>query len=564
MLKHLSIKNVAVIEQAEIDFEVGFSVLTGETGAGKSIIIDAINMLKGERTSKSLIRAGETKARVDGEFEIGTASANAIAEILGTDPEEQIIISREMNLDGKNTIRVNGVPVNLATLKAIGEYIINIHGQHDNTSLLSVKSHVGFLDKFGSDKIALALADYQDIHRQCCELEAELEESTTDEQEKLRRRDMLTYQIDELEEADLQPGEDEELEKRKLLMDNASRINENTSYAYDVLYGGEDGTVHDMLWSAISKLEEISDFNGEINDIYTSLTETGYLLDEKVRELRNFCDHVSFDEREAEAIEQRLETIYTLKRKYGNSIEDILDFLASAKDELDKIETSSERAAQLETLIIEAKSKRKLAADKLSKLRQKYSAELAKRVCAVLTDLNMAKVEFYVSVENCDYKENGCDNVEFMIRTNVGEDTKPLAKIASGGELSRVMLAIKNVLAGYDNDKTVIFDEIDTGVSGSAAQKIGEKLFSMSVGSQVLCITHLPQISALADNHYLIRKEVVGERTLTSIEALDKSGRIDEVARTLGGATITVITRENARQLLEEADAVKAVILSKK
>ena len=562
MLRHISIKNVAVIEQAEIDFEKGFNVLTGETGAGKSIIIDAINMLKGERASKALIRAGESKARVDGEFETDGESAAKIADILGTDPETEIIISREMHSDGKNTVRVNGVPVNLAMLKSIGECLVNIHGQHDNTSLLSVKSHRGFLDRFAGEPLKEVLENYQLIHRECNLIETELEDISTDEQEKLRRRDMLSFQLEELDDAALVAGEDAELEAKKLLMDNASKITDNTSVAYEMLYGSDSGAVHDLLWTAVNKLEEISDFNGEIKEIYSALSETSYLLDEQIRELKFFCDHTSFDRSEAEEVENRLELIYTLKRKYGNTIEEILEFRENAREELEKIETSDARAKDLEKrLEICIKERERLAAE-LTNLRRKASMELSERVKRQLADLNMAKVDFGVIITRADFGEHGADSVEFTVCTNVGEEMKPLAKIASGGELSRIMLAIKNVLAGYDHDKTVIFDEIDTGVSGNAAQKIGEKLYSMSLGAQVLCITHLPQISALADNHYLIQKEISGDRTRTSVVLLDRDGRIEEIARTLGGATISVVTRENARQLLDEAEVIKQMKIS--
>lgn len=560
MLKHLSIKNVAVIEAAEIDFDRGFSVLTGETGAGKSIIIDAINMLKGERASKNMIRAGETKARVDGEFETDNISAEKIADILGTDAESQIIISREMNSDGKNTIRVNGIPVNLSMLKMIGEYLVNIHGQHDNTSLLSVKSHIGFLDSFGGEKTAELLRCYGSINSEYHRCKDELEQINTDEQENLRKKDMLTFQTDELMAANLRIGEDEELERRKLELDNASKISENTSVAYDMLYGSDEGTTHDLLWSAIKKLEEISDFSEDISAICEALRDAGYAIDEQARELKSYSDHVFYNEEEANEIEERLELIYTLKRKYGNTIADILSFYEEALAELGKIETSGERAAELEAVLTKLDADRKTAANALTEQRTKCARELEQRVQRQLADLNMAKVEFEVVIQNAEYSSLGADSVEFMICTNVGEQKKPLAQIASGGELSRIMLAIKNVLAGYDTDKTVIFDEIDTGVSGNAAQKIGEKLFSMSVKSQVLCITHLPQISALADTHYLIKKNVADGRTLTQVTALDKNGRIEEVARTLTGAEVSVIARENARQLIEEAEVIKELI----
>lgn len=563
MLKHLSIKNVAVIEAAEIDFDMGFSVLTGETGAGKSIIIDAINMLKGERASRSLIRAGESKARVDGEFETDGDAAGAIADILGTEPDTEIIVSREMNIDGKNTIRVNGVPVSLGMLKSIGEYLVNIHGQHDNTSLLSVRSHIGFLDRFGGKELEKLLTEYKEIYKKYNLVSEELEDLSTNEQENLRKRDMLIFQTEELEAAELEAGEDEELEAKKLLLDNAASIAENTSLAYDMLYGGEEGTCHDILWSAIRKLEEISDYSADISELCSSLSEAGYLIDEKARELRSVCDSSDFDPGEKNRVEARLELIYNLKRKYGSTIEEILDFYDNAKSELEKIDFSGERAEELEAELAKLSALRANAAQALSAQRKKCGEVLAQKVKEHLADLNMAKVDFEVAVTEADFGADGADDVEFLICTNIGEEKKPLAKIASGGELSRIMLAIKNVLASFDNNKTVIFDEIDTGVSGNAAQKIGEKLFSMSLGSQVLCITHLPQISALADTHYLIEKTVADGRTLTSVRPLTANGRIEEVARTLGGAEVTDIAKENARQLLSDAEKIKEQIRKK-
>ncbi len=557
MLKHLTIKNVAVIERANIDFGGGFNVLTGETGAGKSIIIDSINMLRGDRASRALIRGGETKARVDGEFEIDSSAAEEIADILGSDPEKELIISRELSSDGKNTIRINGMPANITMLKLIGEKLIDIHGQHDTASLLSVKTHIDFLDSFGKEKIAPVLESYKELHSRCVDIQNELDSINTNEQEKLHRHDLLMYQKEEIEDADIKIGEDEELEKRKILIDNSAKIAENTNAAYDMLYGNDEVTAHDLLWGAVSKLEEISDFDAEINDIYSVLSEAGYAIGDKVRELKDFCDHISFDAEEAEETEQRLEVIYNMKRKYGASIEKINLYYENICSELNDIDSSDERAAELESELDRCKEKREKAAKELTDLRKKYGTLLSEHIEKQLEDLNMAKVEFKVRIDDSDYKPDGADSVEFLIRTNVGEDLKPLAKIASGGELSRIMLAVKNVLSGFDMSKTVIFDEIDTGVSGKAAQKIGEKLYSMSRSSQVLCITHLPQIAAFADNQYLIEKHVEDGRTLTRVNILEDDARVCEIARTLGGADITEIALSNAKQLISDAQKIK-------
>lgn len=563
MLKHLSIKNIAVIEACDIDFDMGFNVLTGETGAGKSIIIDAINMLKGERASKELIRAGENKARVDGVFEVDELCASVIADLLGTEPETEIMISRELGVDGKNNVRINGIPASLSVLKAIGQHLVNIHGQHDNTSLLSAKSHIVFLDRFGKGETVELTEKYKEIHSLLRKKTEELQSINTNEEEKLRRRDMLLFQISELSEAELKEGEEEELKSRKLVLDNAQLIAKNTSTAYDMLYGSDGATCHDLLWSAIERLKQIEDFSPEIKEIVLSLSDAGCLIDENSRELRSLCDGTSFDMSELSEIEKRLDLIYTLERKYGCDISAMLAFLEKAQAELDDLDTSDEKIQKLEAEIKALTNERIEAAKALTEQRKKCAHLLEKEVKNHLADLDMSKVDFEISIEDAPFGNDGADSVEFLVCTNVGEEKKSLSKIASGGELSRIMLAIKNVLASFDSSKTMIFDEIDTGVSGSAAQKIGEKLYSMSVFSQVLCITHLPQISSLADTHYLIKKTVNDNRTVTSVEPLSYEGRADEIARTLGGKNISDIAKENARQLIDDAENTKMQIKNK-
>ncbi len=557
MLRHLSIKNVAVIECCEIDFDRGFQVLTGETGAGKSIIIDAINMLKGERASKELIRSGEEKARVDGIFEVSEETSEKIAEILGTDPECEIMISREMTSDGKNTIRVNGTAVTLGILKQVGELLVNIHGQHDNTSLLSAKTHIGFLDCYGGEKTKELKEKYKEVYENHRALKEELEKISTDEKENLIKRDMLIFQIEELEAASLTDGEEEEIKERKKVLDNFADISKNSSVAYEMLYGADSATCHDILWSAAKKIQSISDYSEELEKIYTALSDCAYIIDEQARNLRSFTDGVGFDEREAKKIDERLSLIYSLKRKYGQSIAEILEYLENAKKELESIDTSDERAKELENLIAKLEKERCSLASDLTDERKKNASVLSKMVKTHLTDLDMSKVDFDVRIDDKDFCADGKDDVEFLVRTNIGEEKRPLAKIASGGELSRIMLSIKNVLAEFEDSKTMIFDEIDTGVSGSAAEKIGEKLYGMSLSSQVICITHLPQISAFADAHYLIKKSVDSGRTQTKVELLSLESSVEEIARTLGGKTITDIAKENARQLKQSAEKTK-------
>lgn len=552
MLKQLYIKNVAVIEELNIDFFKGLSVLTGETGAGKSIIIDSIGLLKGDRGSKSIIRSGEEKARVDGVFDADMETAQKIADILGTEPEEEIIISRQISADGKNTVRINGVPANINMLREIGSYLVNIHGQHDNVSLLQPKNHIEFLDSFGKEEISPALMEYKSYFAKCAELSDKISAIDTDDREKLRRKDMLQFQIAELDEASLEIGEDESLMARKSVLDNSQKICENTRRAYDAIYGSDSGTSYDSLWEAINLLEKITGFDDEIDSVYDALSDAADVINEKARELRRINDSLSFDSEESDAIEERLELISTLKRKYGKTIEEITEFHQRARSELEEIETSDERLASLKEELEKNKKILKEKAEKLSLLRKKYAADLSEKIMAELSELNMEKVQFGIQFAAQEsFKSNGCDAVEFTVRTNVGEEAKPLAKIASGGELSRIMLAIKSVLKNSDPIDTSVFDEIDTGVSGAAAQKIGEKLKKMAGNSLVLCITHLPQIAALADNHYLITKSVEDGRTHTKLKLLDFDQRVDEIARTLGGATVTDITRENARQLLK-------------
>lgn len=552
MLKQLYIKNVAVIEELSIDFYKGLSVLTGETGAGKSIIIDAISLLKGDRGSKSIIRSGEEKARVDGVFDVDEDTAKKIADILGTDPEEEIFISRQISSDGKNTVRINGIPANINMLKDIGGLLVNIHGQHDNTSLLLPKNHIDFLDSFGKEEIFPILLEYKEYFSKCKELSDKISAMDTDDREKLRRKDMLQFQIAELDEASLEIGEDESLMSRKAILDNSQKICENTQRAYDAIYGGETGTSYDTLWQAINLLEKITGFDEEIDEVYNSLSEAADKLTEKARELRRINDGLSFDEEEADKIEERLELINTLKRKYGKTIEEITEFHKNAALELSEIETSDERLSLLKEELEKNKKILKEKAESLTHLRKKYAKVLSEKIMTELADLNMEKTRFDAEFgEAGSFKPNGCDEMEFMVSTNVGEEAKPLSKIASGGELSRIMLAIKSVLKTSDPVDTSIFDEIDTGVSGSAAQKIGKKLKEMAGDCLVLCITHLPQIASLADNHYLISKSVEDGRTRTKLKLLEFEERVDEIARTLGGALVTDITRENARQLLK-------------
>lgn len=563
MLRHLSIKNIAIISSVNIEFDEGFGVLTGETGAGKSIIIDSLNLLKGERVNKDLIRHGETSARVDGIFTLNNDIRKKLSDDFGIDAEDdEILISREITTEGKNTVRINGMPVTASMLKEIGGHFITIHGQHDNTSLLSKKTHIALLDAFIGDDAEKLKEEYLHIHRETEKIEDKIASLSKGEEERLARVDKLRFEITEIDAAHIFAGEDDELESRKKILDNAQKISECSNEALMLLYEGDDRSqsAHDALWDAISHLNKISDLDKNLSEICKNLTDIGYTLKDISAEIRAFGDSANYDENELNDIESRLEEITILKRKYGFTIEDILSHLEKLKSELDEIENSDLNLSKLNDELNLLFEKRKKIADKLTDLRKKHSKSLCEKIAVELADLDMKKVAFSVDITPSDYRLDGADDVEFLICTNVGDTPKPLTKIASGGELSRIMLAIKSVLSGGENADTLVFDEIDTGVSGHAAQSLGEKLYAMSKNAQVICITHLGQIAAMAKNHYLIEKEVENEVTKTKVTLLDTENRIDEIARITGGAAITDTTRKNAEEILTLAEKIKKEI----
>lgn len=559
MLKLLSIKNIAVIENISVEFNGGFNLLTGETGAGKSIIIDSLNMLKGERISKNLIRNGETKARVDGMFEISQKLAEHLNSEYGLDIEGELLISREITTEGKSTVRINGMPATLAMLKSIGGMLINIHGQHDNTSLLSKKTHIEFLDSFGYGEITAAKSEYHKVHSEYNSVKSEIEKINFDEREALRRAELLQYQIDEIDEAALTVGEDKELEARRAILENALNIASSTNKAYTYLYEGSDyeKSAYDALSSAAGAIEGIIGLDSRLENIYTQITEAADTIADNARELKHYCDDIDSTGGELDEIVNRLEQIRDLKRKYADSIEEILNKRDEFQSQLDVVNNSGEILEQLKERLVRLEEERRKKALILTELRRKTALTLSEKIKNELTQLNMPSVTFDTVINECEYKADGADDVEFVICTNAGEGLKPLAQIASGGELSRIMLAIKSVLRSGSGDELMIFDEIDTGVSGRTAQKIGEKLWEMSLGSQVICITHLPQIAAMADCHYLIQKHTDNGRTRTTVTLLDDEARIAEVARTLGGEKITTAVSDNARELINLAQDYK-------
>ncbi len=560
MLKALSIKNIAVIENVSIDFEKGFNILTGETGAGKSIIIDSLNLLKGERAQKNIIRNGESKARVDGVFTLSSHDALEIGEILGLDAEDEILISREISQDGKGTVRINGMPVTSAMLKSVGERLITIHGQHDNTSLLTKKTHIGFLDSYGGEEISPVKDEYLKVHREIKDIEDEIEEISTNDKDAEKRAELLKYQIEEINMSNLYVGEDEELEEKKNILKNSYKIASGISKAYSSLYEAEDmgQSAYDALWTALKAIEPLTSIDKALEDAYTALSDASDVISENARFLKKYSDSVETTGGELDLIEGRLEDIHTLKIKYGSTIELILKKRVEMEDELNAINSSDARLNELRERLGELSLKREHLAKKLTDLRKMHGTRLSNEVTLSLSELCMPNVSFDISFNPSPFKSDGADDIEFLICTNKGEGLKPLAQIASGGELSRIMLAIRGVMQTGEDKGLMIFDEIDTGVSGAAAQKIGEKLWKISANSQVICITHLPQIAAMADSHYLIEKHTDLERTKATVSYLSGEERIREVARTLGGAQITDAALNNARELISLAEKYKS------
>ena len=558
MLKTLTVKNIALIDNALIDFSDGLNVLTGETGAGKSLIINSLGILKGNRTSKELIRNGETSAVVSGVFEINDVIREKILEITGIECDDEILISRQITVDGKNNIRINGAPVILSMLKMVGDLLINIHSQHDGTVLLNKSSHIGFLDDFCGEEFSV-IDEYTESYHRLREIEDALEKVECDDAERERRLDILRYQADEIYSANLKAGEEDELEERKNLILNAKKICESCYGAYTLLYESavDSPSSYDSLSSAVKLIENVAEFDKGISDALSELSDAMYSISENARILKDFSDNLSYDERELDEIESRLELIFNLKKKYGSSIEEITEYYDKISKELSDIENSDMIKKQLLDDKEKYLEKTGLLSKKLTLIRKKYTEILSSKIMEELCDLEMPQVEFRVDFKEKEFGENGADDVEFLICTNVGEGLKPLSKIASGGELSRIILAVKNVLSKEKNAETLIFDEVDTGVSGKVAQRIGEKLYSMGRFSQIICITHLPQMAAFNDEHFVIKKVVDNQRTVTEINRLSSDESVDEIARLLGGEVITDITRENAKELINSAVITK-------
>ncbi len=548
MLSVLHIENIAVIEQADITFDAGFNVLTGETGAGKSIVIDAISAILGERAYRDVIRTGCDKAFVSAVF-TGIGPLDWFTENQVEYQPEELLIQREIWLDGKNVCRVNGRPVTVALLRKLGIQLINIHGQHDSQQLFDEANHLRYLDLFAKDEAELAA--YTAAFETVQQTRAEIRRLSMDESEKLRRVETLRYQIEEIEGAKLKPGEDEQLEALRKRLQNSEKMKSGLCAAVNALYGGEDSDgACSLLTDAERSLGSLCRFDESLEPLQTRLTDAAYLIRDITEELRDLRDSLSFSEGELEQLEERLDVIYKLRRKYGATCVDILEFLEKCRRELDEIEFSSDRLEQLQKHLEKQEAKAKKAGLALRKIRKTAADALAERILSELAQLDMPKVQFVCQFEELELTATGMDEVRFLMSANVGEDLKPMSKVASGGELARIMLALKNVLAEQDHVPTLIFDEVDAGVSGQAAQKVAEKLCQVARTKQILCVTHLAQLAAMAHTHLYISKAVRKGRTYTSVTPLDMEGRKQEIARIIGGAVITDTTLKSAEEML--------------
>ena len=547
MLSLLHIENIAVIESADISFDQGFNILTGETGAGKSIVIDAISAILGERAYRDMIRTGTNKASVRAVF-TDVPEFPWFAEN-GVDYDPETIIQREVHLDGKNVCRVNGTLVTVSILRKLGIQLINIHGQHDSASLFDEANHLQFLDAFADNEVLRN--EYAAAYDAVAKLRREIDGLTMDESEKLRRMETLRYQIEEISKADLEPGEDDALEERRKLLQNAEKLSNGMDAAVECLYGGDetDGAAS-LLAEAERELARLSRFTDAFAQLHDKVADLMYQVQDAAEEVKDARDDLSYSADELEQIESRLDVIHRLRRKYGASCTDILDYLERAKQELDEIEFSDDHLERLKGKLVKAEKSAWATAKVLRENRKVAAVELSKRILNELAQLDMPRVQFSCEFTELDLTPNGADVVAFYMSANAGEALKPMSKVASGGELARIMLAMKNVLAEQDQIATLIFDEVDTGVSGRAAQKVAEKLRSVARNKQVLCVTHLPQLAALANTHLLIAKSERDGRTYTTVTPLDIEGRKRELARIIGGANITETTLKSAEEML--------------
>ncbi|KRM37568.1 DNA repair protein RecN [Limosilactobacillus pontis] len=557
MLQELTIDNLAIIKHLTLDFASQMTVLTGETGAGKSIIIDAVGLLAGGRGSQEYIRRGEDKLSLQGQFAIPADPAMGdLLDSMGIDHEDgMLIISREIHRNGRNIIRVNGELINTTMLRKIGAHLVDIQGQNEHQRLMQPETHLGMLDQFAGAAVTPLLAKYQERYRDYVKLKAAVNKKQANEQQWAQRLDMLRYQVKEISAADLKPNEEDELTSERDRLEHFQQINNALQQAVATFNEGEV-PVLDQIATVMDAINGIADFDDAYDQLSKSLNDAYYALQDVANEAGQQLDLLEFDDGRLAEIDQRLTTIGDLEHKYGDQVKDVLAYYDQIKAELDEMESAADSNSDLEQRLATAEGELKELGKQLSQVRQRAAHELAKRVHQQLTELYMAKADFEVHFANHsadEFTPTGIDTVEFYIRTNPGETMGPLTKIASGGELSRVMLALKTIFAQNEGVTSIIFDEVDTGVSGRVAQAIADKIKLIAAHSQVLCITHLPQVAAVAQHHFLIKKGVHDNRTTTRVTALTDPQRVDELARMLSGEKITALTREHAQELLEMA-----------
>ena len=554
MLANLKIENVAVIEKAEVNFTPGFNVLTGETGAGKSILIDSINAILGNRTSRELVRSGAQKACIWATFENIPQSVKKQLEKCGYEANDDLLLYREINAEGKGSCRVNGMPATAAVVRDISAGLLSIHGQHDSQSLTNPALHLGLLDQYAQNRDLFA--DYYRRYRELVTVKRQLDALNASEADKQRKIEALTAEIDAIDAAALQPGEEKNLQERKTVITHAQGILDGITAAHLALAGDEDGEqsgAADLLGGAVEGLQNSARLDETLAPLSERLNDLYYSARDLATELADRLDAYGFDPGELDMIESRLDTIYRIKQKFGMEVEELLARREAAAAELENFQSSGQKIAELKTQVQALYADAKKAAEALTQSRLKGFTAMNKEMRAALEFLNMPGIRFALKHARGPLSSHGQDTVEFLISTNPGEDPKPLAKIASGGELSRIMLAFKSALADRDALPTVIYDEIDTGVSGLAAGRIGQLLHQTAAGHQVLCITHTPQVAAFADNQLLIQKNVRDDRTFTEIHTLDMNGRVEVLARMISGDKVTELSLANARELIEKS-----------
>jgi len=563
MLLELDISDFALIDNIRLNLENGLNVLTGETGAGKSIIIDAVNMVLGERADTDIVRTGAEKAVVEALFKCdGIQGLDEVLQQMGIEPEQDktLVLGREIK-SGRSISRINGRPVPLSSIRKLSRRMIDIHGQHQHQSLLDVQNHIEILDQFGGNEVIEQRQKVASMYGRLHKLKKALEEIRISEMERERNIDLYSYQIGEIEKAELKEGEDDELIRRRDVLANAENIFQSMAQSYQLLYGGEDGSgagLVDGLGQVCQNLAPFTDMDREIGDFYKAVESSCIMLREITRDIRKYLDGFEFDSKQLNFIEERLHLINGLKRKYGHTIEDILEYCLEKTQELERLKNSQREKDSLKKEIAVLEKGFEIECDVLTGLRKEAADFLAKNATSEIAKLGMTNGAFEVCIKKtAGFTERGTDTVEFMFSANLGEPLKPLSRIASGGEMSRVMLAIKTCLANSDSIPTLIFDEIDAGISGRTAQVVAQQLANVSGKHQVVCVTHLPQIAAMADNHYLISKEEKDGHTYTRLKVLDREDRVRELARLLGGKEVTALTIKHSEEMLKMAEDLK-------